>query len=1305
MAAPSHKEIFQILVERGLLAADSPPQALPTGNVDRRPGDARTSWRATAADGAPLKLTLGGNLTDLSHRHQAFALDCPDLVPPLAFFVPTPHGDAMAEPFFEGLSVREALTRNAIPADVVRAALAGAIAQLSGTSQRSTPAARQSEWETWCTGLLSQPVWSDAERRTLRDQVLVRLFEHLGAAAPATRWSNGDFTPDNLLINATGAARLIDLEFASRTHFFTEDAVRFPAFSAEIRALFASGQPVLPTPGLAWHLFFWLRQFALEAAQNTASYVERVRARRLGEVRLLAEQVLGCRLPDWSQPTPRLHHRLEVMRWRRDQPVVLHVAGWAQEIASPFQAVAAFSDLRLLATALLHPRPDVAQHLGLATPEAGFALDVPLADAGPRLTLAGITAEGIFRPFWSTETAHIPGRPLQFEHYEAWAAQHDADPAAPPAPVASPLLFSILLPVYNPPATMLRECLRSVCAQHHANWELVVVDDASRGAHVAPILEQFAAQDRRITVHRHAANGGIARATNTALAAARGAFVVLLDHDDLLRPHALAELAARLASEPDLDVLYSDEDKITAEGRRVLPLLKPDFSPEFLLGVMYVGHLLCVRTAVAREVGGFLPEYDGVQDYEFLLRVTSRTRRVGHVSRQLYHWRQSPTSSALLGNVKGDMDARQLAAVRAQLARAGDSREAIARGGHRVRLIAGPNVPSHEVFTASPARPGALSALQEACAQTSAEIVILLSAPVLESSDGWARELAAAAARPDAGCVAPILLGRDGRVLAAGWTAGPAGTAPLLRGFQADDDGYHGSLECNREVLLVSPECVALRREVARRVLAQMPPDATWWDFCARLRVDGNYHRTCAAARLRLDLEQLATLPGVMAGPDPFLNPHFDRQAADYSLAPGPGQPAAPVVRFHFDRPSTWTTLPRCVVVRGWAYAGAPVKGVRLRVGNLVFPGVVGLPRPDVSAAMPAINDDFTGFEIRASFPPGPVQVIIEIEPPDGGWQVIFNCSSLVPRRAFPLWLTGGDWTELSFRFPAHMAHAPRPLRPEKFPATSGASARPRFAIVTPSYNQARFLSETMRSVLEQRGVTCDYVVQDGGSTDGSVELIRQHAGRLQAWVTERDAGQADAIAKGFARTRGGPADLMAWINSDDFYQPGALAFVADYFARHPEVDVLYGNRIVVDEDSQEIARWFLPGHDPEVLRLNDYVPQETLFWRRRVWDKVGGINTSFKFALDWDLLLRFQASGARIVHVPYFLGCFRVHTSQKTSAQLHDIGQREIARLREHTHGRPVPQQDLERNPHLLRYLRRSAWMEFLWKFGLRAN
>jgi GT2 family glycosyltransferase len=409
----------------------------------------------------------------------------------------------------------------------------------------------------------------------------------------------------------------------------------------------------------------------------------------------------------------------------------------------------------------------------------------------------------------------------------------------------------------------------------------------------------------------------------------------------------------------------------------------------------------------------------------------------------------------------------------------------------------------------------------------------------------------------------------------------------------------------------------------------------------------------------------------------------------------------------HIDQPGDWSHPSRCVIIRGWCFDpdGRAVTGVRLRTADRVLDGVVGLPRPDVQAALPAARDANTGFEIRGTLPAGTHRLLIEARLADGTTAPLLDRTVQIRRRLLPLWLGGGDWTELMFfQMPAHMAHPPCPVRNETFPTPKPGLVRPKFSIVTPSYQQVRYLGETMRRVLDQ-DATVEYVVQDGGSTDGSADLIRQQASRLRAWASARDGGQADAIARGFAQTTGRPDDLMAWINSDDYYQPGALAYVADYFAQHPEVDVLYGHRIVVDEESREIARWFLPAHDAAVLRLNDFVPQETLFWRRRVWDRVGGLDPSFQFALDWDLLLRFQAAGARIVRVPYFLACFRAHAAQKTAAFMHSTGQAEITRLRERTHGRAFPAHEIEHHPLLMAYLRKSAFLQFLWGLGFRAG
>jgi GT2 family glycosyltransferase len=144
----------------------------------------------------------------------------------------------------------------------------------------------------------------------------------------------------------------------------------------------------------------------------------------------------------------------------------------------------------------------------------------------------------------------------------------------------------------------------------------------------------------------------------------------------------------------------------------------------------------------------------------------------------------------------------------------------------------------------------------------------------------------------------------------------------------------------------------------------------------------------------------------------------------------------------------------------------------------------------------------------------------------------------------------------------------------------------------------------------------------------------------------------------------------MAWLNSDDLLAPGALRFVAEYFAAHPEIDVLYGHRIIIDDDDRDVGRWIMPRHNPKTLEWIDYVPQETLFWRKRAWDLVGGIDPSFHFALDWDLLARFQQAGCRTVRVPYFLGAFRVHAEQKTSQAIHTTGAEEMRRIRTRFHG-----------------------------------
>jgi GT2 family glycosyltransferase len=241
------------------------------------------------------------------------------------------------------------------------------------------------------------------------------------------------------------------------------------------------------------------------------------------------------------------------------------------------------------------------------------------------------------------------------------------------------------------------------------------------------------------------------------------------------------------------------------------------------------------------------------------------------------------------------------------------------------------------------------------------------------------------------------------------------------------------------------------------------------------------------------------------------------------------------------------------------------------------------------------------------------------------------------------------EWTSPRLGILRH--HLPEQLQvPSSYLRTTPPRDAPLISIVTPSYEQGGYLGRTIYSVLNQNYPRLEYFVQDGGSSDETREVLERFDGSLNGWASEPDAGQADAINRGFAHTSG---EIMAYLNSDDLLLPGSLAYVARYFAEHPDVDAVYGHRILIDEHDRQIGAWVLPPHDDATLTVADYIPQETLFWRRELWERAGGrIDASFKFALDWDLLLRFREARARMVRLPRFLGAFRVHAEQKTGNQ-----------------------------------------------------
>ena len=211
----------------------------------------------------------------------------------------------------------------------------------------------------------------------------------------------------------------------------------------------------------------------------------------------------------------------------------------------------------------------------------------------------------------------------------------------------------------------------------------------------------------------------------------------------------------------------------------------------------------------------------------------------------------------------------------------------------------------------------------------------------------------------------------------------------------------------------------------------------------------------------------------------------------------------------------------------------------------------------------------------------------------------------------------------------------------------------PSFSVITPSFNQAAYLRQTMDSVLSQDIPGMEYVVMDGGSTDGRTELIRQYAPRLSGWVSEKDRGQADAVNKGAARTHG---EVIGWLNSDDLFLPGAARKALGFLADHPDVDAVYGDVLSIDGEGRLINVMRFAPYSAEDLMSFRVISQPGVFFRRSAWERAGGLDLSYSYLLDHHLWLRMIADG-KFAYLPEPLAAARFHADAKNRAHAGDFG------------------------------------------------
>src|SRR5437868_10046470 len=382
-------------------------------------------------------------------------------------------------------------------------------------------------------------------------------------------------------------------------------------------------------------------------------------------------------------------------------------------------------------------------------------------------------------------------------------------------------LLSILMPTFNPNDEFLTAAVESVIAQAYENWELILVDDGSSDSRAHALLKNLGQRDARIQigVQEH---GGISSALNTGLARARGDWIALLDHDDLLEPDALFRAIELMQNDREADVIYSDEDKIV-DGKLAAPLLKPDWSPEFFRTHDYLGHFVIIRRDLARAE--FRSEFDGAQDYDLLLRVSEKTDRIRHLPRVLYHWRRTAESTA--HNIRrkpGALEAgrrgieehlarRQenarvtidwethLYRVRRQIAAEKISIIINGSAGDADRIRANTDFPNFEI----------VANLKEA----TGEYVLFLDSDLEPLDENWLSVMEEQLSNPKIGAVGARIVSSDDTIESAGLILLPNGSAgSAFAGYPRNFRGANRQLQAVRNYSAVSASCLLTRREV-----------------------------------------------------------------------------------------------------------------------------------------------------------------------------------------------------------------------------------------------------------------------------------------------------------------------------------------------------------------------------------------------------------------------------------------------------------------------------------------------------------
>jgi O-antigen biosynthesis protein len=465
------------------------------------------------------------------------------------------------------------------------------------------------------------------------------------------------------------------------------------------------------------------------------------------------------------------------------------------------------------------------------------------------------------------QSAEKIGATSSKNRYETWIKEHEPNFAQLEDQRGESVAWrrypkiALLIPVFQTSPRFLDELLRSILAQTYPNWEARIVDASCTREE---LLRHWSSTDARIYVDRLTSNLGIAENTNRALHAALGDFVALVDHDDLLAPFALYQLALAIRENPGAEIFYSDEDRLIEAGARTNPFFKPEWSPELLYSCMYFGHLTAYRREFALALGGFRKEFDLSQDYDFALRAVERSQRIVHIPHVLYHWREHPASGASGG--KPEARKTNIAALAAAVQRRGLLAEVRAMpAANRVRMLL-KELPRVSVIIPTDSPERAMKCARDLVAQTdyaNSEFILVTRTTIIEKLKNslesqpngvrlivfdepfnfsrkcnlgageatgqrliflnddvepeerdWIENAIEPLENPEVGAVAPKLIYEDGRIQHAGLVTGVRDFVGTAFHREPGRTRIHANfVQSMRDVSALSGACLALRRE------------------------------------------------------------------------------------------------------------------------------------------------------------------------------------------------------------------------------------------------------------------------------------------------------------------------------------------------------------------------------------------------------------------------------------------------------------------------------------------------------------